>query len=104
MILLEPPEYSDTRSYSVSFASSSMEFLLHDWLTELLFLHARDHVYFIDCTFTELHEKSLDASASFIAMTDEMIAQATEVKAVTYHEFFVRTTEEGYEAQIVLDM
>lgn len=104
VILREPPEHSDVRAYSVTLASSSMEFLLHDWLTELLFLHARDHVYFIDCTFTELHERSLGASASFIVMTDEMNAQATEVKAVTYHEFFIRAMEEGYEAQIVLDM
>lgn len=104
VILDEPHDYTDTQTYSVTLVSSSLEFLLHDWLTELLFLHARDHVYFIDCTFTELHERSLEASVNFITMTDDMIAQATEVKAVTYHEFFVRATDEGYEAQIVLDM
>jgi len=59
--------------------------LLREWLAELLYVQTTHHVLCTGISDFCLTGLSLHAAMHAIPMTSEMIRDATEIKAVTYH-------------------
>ena len=76
------------------------ESLLVNWLNELLYLHdTQGRIY---CAF-DILALSLQRLQA-IVFGEESHAVHTIIKAATYHDLFIRHTDQGYVASIVFDV
>jgi SHS2 domain-containing protein len=89
----------------VTLTAGSLEDLLFDWLSELLYLSEVDRLVFskFEVKITKNSEYSLNAKAC-----GEQVSPRHEVflhiKAVTYHDLRVEKRNNVYEAQVLLDI
>lgn len=83
--------------------SGTDQFLLFDWLRELLYIHETQRLVFsrFDVRFTP---GGLVADVVGERMDSARHRLLHEVKAVTYHLFQVESTSDGWKATIVLDI
>jgi SHS2 domain-containing protein len=76
------------------------ESLLVAWLNELIHLHESESLGFDDIEILHLDEQTLQAQVAG-APTQQWLK---EIKAATYHNLAIRSTELGFEATLVLDV
>ena len=90
----------------IELKAENIENLLHDFLSELLFLFETSGLLFNEFTVTILKnsEYVLKATVSGEKFNPEKHEITTEIKAVTYHDFFVEQTKEGWKAQVLCDI
>jgi len=82
----------------------SVSDLLFSWLRELLYLFSAKKLIFQKYQFDKLNEKELVAHAAGEFFDPERHEQRVEVKAVTYHQFSVKKTRQGWQAQVIFDI
>lgn len=83
--------------------SSQPDFLLVDWLNELLFAFESDHLLF--CRFhVAVDAGGLQAVAEGEAIDESRHRLAHEVKAITYHGLKVEPAEGGLLAEVIVDL
>lgn len=105
-VMVETADLRDTRRKSVVITAASIEELLYDWLSELVYL--KDAEAFL-CHGTKVevapgplwHAKG-ELSGDTIAPERQHLGQ--DVKAVTYHLFRVWEEDGQHMAQVVLDI
>ncbi len=90
----------------IELENEEMDRLLYDWLSELVYLKDAEAMLF--SRFQVRIEGDGKYRLRAEAMGEE-IDQArhrlrADVKAVTYHLFYLKKTEEGYMARVVLDI
>lgn len=87
----------------ITLSGTDDEYLLFDWLTELLYLHGTQHMVFsrflVKFTITGL---VADIEGEQIDPKRHHLLQ--EVKAVTYHQFQVQPTPNEWNATVILDI
>jgi SHS2 domain-containing protein len=89
----------------VTLTAGSLEDLLFDWLSELLYLSEVERLVFskFEVKITKNNEYKLNAKAC-----GEQVSPRHEVflhiKAVTYHDLRVEKRNNVYEAQVLLDI
>ena len=76
------------------------ESLLVAWLNELLYLHNSENLGFDQIEILHLDSNSLEAQVTG-APTRQWLK---DIKAATYHNLAIRSTESGFEATLVLDV
>ncbi len=76
------------------------ETLLVDWLTELLFWLEEGELVLEDVTIQSIKETSLIGQATGVKGTDLV----RHIKAVTYNELAIRSTQQGLKTTIVFDV
>ncbi len=80
--------------------------LLFDWLSELVYLKDAEAVLFckfnVDIKKNDIYE--LKASVSGEHIDQQKHSLRSDVKAVTYHMFEVKKTEENWIARVILDI
>jgi SHS2 domain-containing protein len=97
----EAVECRDTVKFHV--AGRDLEYLLVDWLDELLFLFESKH--FLGCDFeTVVDDTGLSATLRGQVYDGERHLLAHEVKAVTYHGLAVEQSPDGWRAEVILDI
>lgn len=84
-------------------AGSEHEFLLVDWLNELLYAFESEHLLFREFT-AAVDEQGLTASASGEPWDGVRHQLAHEVKAITYHELLVARVGDHWEANVIVDI
>jgi SHS2 domain-containing protein len=84
--------------------SSDRVALLVDWLSELNFLFFTEGMVFKEFEILELANTALQATARGEPYDPERHEIFTEVKAITYHGLEINKTDEGWEAQVILDL
>lgn len=95
----------ETAIIEVQVQSESVDMLLVAWLDELIFRHETEDMFFkrtevIDISSTELVAKVYGEPTNF----DKHIVY-TEIKAVTYHQLYVKQKTNGdWEAQVIFDL
>ncbi len=90
---------------SVSLRATSLEDLLHDWLTELLYEVEANHVLYDEITITELTPGRLDATVAGKAIDFSQSQTNEEIKAVTYHQLRVEQLPDGsWRATVIFDV
>ncbi len=103
-LITEPESVGDSVRLDVAVKSESRDGLLVDWLNELIYLFDVKHVLFSRFDIESLTETDIRAicyGESFDPMKHKIMAG---VKAATYHMLQFTEEDEGYRAQIILDV
>lgn len=82
----------------------TLEDLLKSWLDELLFFYTTKGLILVRVKSLEIDEQSLRTCVLFEAFDDSFYQRKSEIKAVTYHEFKVEKTRNGWRAQMIFDV
>jgi SHS2 domain-containing protein len=104
-LVVDPSKVKPAEMREVTLTAGSLEDLLFDWLSELLYLSEVDRLVFskFEVKITKNGEYWLNAKAC-----GETVSPCHEVflhiKAVTYHDLRVERRNNVYEAQVLLDI
>jgi SHS2 domain-containing protein len=88
----------------ITIGKESLERLMVDWLSELLFLHDVEHLLFKTFEVRSVGEEGLQAVAAGEPFKEGVHEIKTEVKAVTYHQIQVKEEDGGWRARIIFDV
>jgi SHS2 domain-containing protein len=97
---------SGTRSQrSVELKAGSLEDLLHDWLSELLYEVEVNHVLYDEFAFLHLSSQGLKATLRGEIIDFARSQTNEEIKAVTYHQLRVEQLPNGtWRATVIFDV
>ena len=82
----------------------SLDSLMVDWLSELLYLHDVENLLFKEFKIESVGEGGLKAIAKGESFQEGVHVIKTEVKAVTYHRIEVRKEKGRWRAQVIFDL
>jgi SHS2 domain-containing protein len=88
----------------VNLEGESLDRLMVDWLSELLYLHDVENLLFKEFKVESVGGDGLKATVKGEPFQDGVHVIKTEVKAVTYHQIEVRQETGGWRAQVILDL
>lgn len=103
-LMAEIDKYPPTLSKEFVLDSADLESLFRDWLSELLYTFEVEEILFVGFKVNVITETHLEAVAEGLPFSDEIEWIGPEVKAVTYHDLYVRKTDAGWEAQVIFDV
>ena len=87
----------------ISLQGSDRTYLFFDWLHEILYRFETEHVLFSEFEVT-LHADGLEALARGEPIDRMRHQLGHEVKAITYHALKIEVTENGYLAEVIVDI
>ena len=88
---------------AIEIAGTDREFLLLDWLKELL--HRSEDEQMLFCRFeVKVRDAGLSATAWGEPFDPDRHALGHEVKAITYHELKVVQRDDGWLAEVIVDI
>ena len=88
---------------SVSLTSRELDYLFFDWLNELLFRFETRQMLFREFS-VRISDAGLEATLHGEPCDRSRHRLAHEVKAITYHGLCVEQTENGWRAEMILDI
>ena len=88
----------------IDLRGETLERLMVDWLTGLLYLHDVEFLLFKEFRVEHAGEDGLKAVVRGEPFQEGMHVIKTEVKAVTYHQIEVRKEKSGWRARIIFDL
>lgn len=97
------PAVRQAVSVPFNIAGTDRDYLLFDWLRELL-LYADEHRVLFARFEVEVTESGLTATARGEPLDPARHQLAREVKAITYHELKVERTADGWLAEVIVDI
>lgn len=97
------PETAVTVEVAGGESPADADYLLFDWLSELIRQFEASRI--ILCEFrVRVEERGITAECRGEELDPERHRLGHEVKAVTYHELFLRQTGGGWEGQAIVDL
>ena len=99
----DPASVCPTQEVRIELTGANREFLLFDWLKELLLRFETDHMLFASFG-VHVAESGLTATARGEPYDPERHVLTHEVKAITYHELKVEPTADGWFAEVIVDI
>jgi SHS2 domain-containing protein len=84
--------------------AGDVEALLVTWLSELNFRCLTEFDLFCEFTIDAISTTAVRATVRGEKIDPARHVIQTEIKAVTYHELYVRQVENGWEAQVIFDV
>ncbi|MDD2439242.1 MAG: archease [Methanosarcinaceae archaeon] len=107
-VMIDTEKVSGEKATKVRVSSPDLENLLVDWLSELLFLFEVEATIFWKFKVLEIKKEEgkyfLSGQAFGEAFNPEIHPFETEIKAVTYNQLLLEKTENGWLAQLVVDI
>jgi SHS2 domain-containing protein len=88
---------------AIEVVGTDREFLLFDWLKELLYRFETDHMLFGRFE-VRVRDDGLTATVWGEPSDPDRHALSREVKAITYHELKVVPTADGWLAEVIVDI
>jgi len=88
----------------VDLGGESLDRLMVDWLSELLYFHDVENLLFKGFQVESVGEGGLKAVVKGEPFQEGVHVIKTEVKAVTYHQIEVRQNDGRWRAQVILDL
>ena len=88
----------------INIGGESLDRLMVDWLSELLYLHDVENLLFKGFKVESVGKDGLNAIVKGEPFREGIHVIKTEVKAVTYHRIEVRQENGRWRAQIILDL
>jgi SHS2 domain-containing protein len=82
----------------------SLERLMVDWLSELLYLHDVENLLFKGFKIESVGEDGLRGIVKGERFQEGVHVIKTEVKAVTYHQIQVKKEDGGWKARVIFDL
>ncbi len=102
-VIADAPEAGDSFSAAVRVEADTLENLMHDWLSELLYLHETEDVLLARFE-VKVDGTALRADVSGEKIDPEKHVLKAEVKAITYHMLSVRQEEGRWHATVLFDL
>lgn len=102
-IVEDPGTVRAETAVTVELAGTDREFLLFDWLKELLYRYDGEHLLFGRFE-VQVREDGLTGAAWGEPVDPERHVLLHEVKAITYHELKVEKTDDGWLAEVIVDI
>lgn len=103
LIVVDPSGVAERQTRAIAVAAEEPEYLLFDWLNELLFLFDRER--FLGARFeVNLGPAGLVATVWGEPCDLERQPLSHEVKAITYHGLTVERMSDGWLAEVILDI
>jgi len=100
-----PAKGEERRAKSVKLEASTLEDLLHDWLTELLYDFATHQVLYDRLDITEATPQRVVATVTGGVVDFARSEPREEIKAVTYHKLRVeQNAKDRWQATIIFDV
>lgn len=95
----------ETTSIDIQVNADSIEYLLVALLDELIFQHETADIFFKRTEINRISSTELVAKAYGEATDFDKHVVYTEIKAVTYHQLYVKQNSNGlWEAQVIFDL
>ena len=88
----------------IDIGGESLDRLMVDWLSELLYLHDVEGLLFKGFRIDSVGEDGLSAIAKGEPFQEGVHVIKTQVKAVTYHRIEVRQEKGRWRAQVIIDL
>ena len=93
------------RQKSITLTADSLEDLLHDWLSELLYEVDTHHVCYDQITILTIGPHQLNATVGGTASDFTRSRVNAEIKAVTYHQLAVQELPDtSWQATVIFDV
>ena len=89
---------------SIEVEADMLEDLMVSWLAEFLYLYDTERLVFNSFQIKCIDHSKLEAKARGEVLDPARHEIKTGIKAVTYHQLYVKETEGGWEAQVILDV
>jgi SHS2 domain-containing protein len=102
-IVEDPATIEPREPVSITIAGDEQDFLLYDWLRRLLYLFEADHWLFRNFE-VRVSDTGLEATAWGEPLDRARHELSHEVKAITYHELKVEPTDDGWLAEVIVDI
>ena len=98
-----PDDVRPVREIALRIDGDQTDYLLFDWLNELLFHFESEHLLLSEFTLN-VGEAGLEARARGETADPVRHRLAHEVKAITYHQLTVEPTSDGWRAEVIVDI
>jgi SHS2 domain-containing protein len=102
LVTLESVKEKMERSIQVE--ADALDNLMVSWLNELLYLYETERLVFKSFQITWIKDYQLKANAQGEVLNPARHEIKTGIKAVTYHQLYVKEREKGWEAQVIFDI
>jgi SHS2 domain-containing protein len=105
-LMVDPATLSLTMERSISLRADTLDLLLYDWISELIFLKDRDSAVFPRCQVrtTDARPCALTAQVKGGVIDRERTSLGLDPKAVTFHCFALDRGDGGWRARFVIDI
>jgi SHS2 domain-containing protein len=102
-IVEDPTAVRPQVEQTIELTGTDREYLLFDWLRELLYRFDADHMVYRDFA-VKVRPDGLAAAVRGEMLDPARHALSREVKAITYHELKVEQTPDGWLAEVIVDI
>jgi len=92
-----------TQTFTLEISGTDREFLLFDWLRELLYRCEESHLLF-SMFDVQVTDTGLKATIGGESINREKHEMSREVKAITYHELKLIQENGGWLAELIIDI
>ncbi len=99
----DPAAVQPAQEVQIEIAGTDREYLLFDWLKELLLRFETDRMLF-SAFAVQVNDAALKAACRGETFDPARHMFAHEVKAITYHELKVERTAVGWLAEVIVDI
>lgn len=105
-LMVDPATLAITVDRRIELEAAERDLLLHDWLSEMIFLKDRDALVFPHATVRVTGEGPyrLTALVQGGLIDPPRTALGADPKAVTFHQFALEPVEGGWRARVVIDI
>lgn len=102
-IVEHPETIQPNQTCTITLTGTDREYLLFDWLRELLLLAEMEKMVFSRFEVS-VHEEGLSAKIYGEPLDPERHGLNHEVKAITYHNLKVEASDTGFRAEVIVDI
>jgi SHS2 domain-containing protein len=104
--MVDPATLPVTAERQIALEAAELDLLLHDWLSELIFLKDRDRAVFPECRVRVegAGPWRLTATVRGGPIDPGRTALGADPKAVTFHQFALERAGKGWRARVVIDI
>ncbi len=105
-LMVDPATVPATVERSITVTAPQLDLLLYDWLSELIYRKDRDREVFTRALVrvSGSGPYELTARVEGGVIDPELTALRADAKAVTFHQFALERNEQGWRAQLIIDI
>jgi protein archease len=100
----ELPTVQESESRTIEVTGSDVENLLYAWLAELLAIAEGERLVFRRVAVSLVDAGRIRATVYGEPLDRRRHRSGTHIKAVTFHQLYVKETPDGWSAQVFLDL
>jgi len=100
----DPSSFEERERREIEVAAADIESLFYAWLAEILAVSDAEKLFFRRVEVTELRRGSVRGVLYGEKFDKARHRAGTYIKAVTYHQFRVERTDQGWRARVFLDV